>query len=217
MHLESVREITSPSQLGKEPYLKLHQLSYTLNDGSQKNFEVVSRRHLTDRDFAPEAPVHVDGASCIVASKGGGRLLLIQEFRPALNRAVWRLPEGMCEPGEHPVDCALRELWEETGIPPEQAAYVTSYGSYASDAMAGIFLETVFLRSRCDSPLQPQDNPAEEITARWFSQSEARELLAAQKEPYGPASPQGPISTRALMAILWFLSQPDEDDSAGTF
>ena len=31
----------------------------------------------------------------------------------------WDLPKGHVDPGESELECALRELWEETGIPQE--------------------------------------------------------------------------------------------------
>ncbi|WP_371224941.1 RNA pyrophosphohydrolase [Roseovarius sp. 2305UL8-3] len=31
--------------------------------------------------------------------------------------AAWQMPQGGVDPGEAPADAALRELWEETGVP----------------------------------------------------------------------------------------------------
>ncbi len=44
-----------------------------------------------------------------------GRIVLIKQYRPALNKWILEVPAGRVEPGEKPFDAALRELVEETG------------------------------------------------------------------------------------------------------
>ncbi len=43
------------------------------------------------------------------------QVLLIHQFRYAADGRIWEIPAGVLEPGEDPVDCARRELAEETG------------------------------------------------------------------------------------------------------
>jgi putative (di)nucleoside polyphosphate hydrolase len=50
--------------------------------------------------------------SAIVPFKVGSVLV----FRSAKFPDVWQFPQGGIEEGESPLDCALRELYEETGI-----------------------------------------------------------------------------------------------------
>ncbi|MBI3333318.1 MAG: NUDIX hydrolase [Candidatus Omnitrophica bacterium] len=45
----------------------------------------------------------------------GGRVLLIRQFRHALERTIHEIPAGTSEPGEPLLACAKRELAEETG------------------------------------------------------------------------------------------------------
>lgn len=45
-----------------------------------------------------------------------GCVHLIGQWRFALGRYSWEMPEGGAEPGERPLDCARRELAEETGL-----------------------------------------------------------------------------------------------------
>lgn len=45
----------------------------------------------------------------------GKRVLLIRQFRHALNRYIYEIPAGTTEPGEPMLSCAKRELAEETG------------------------------------------------------------------------------------------------------
>jgi len=45
-----------------------------------------------------------------------GRVHLVGQWRFPLGRYSWEMPEGGAEPGEDPLDCAKRELAEETGL-----------------------------------------------------------------------------------------------------
>lgn len=45
-----------------------------------------------------------------------GDLLLIKQFRVAVGRFIYEIPAGMKEPGEDPLNTAMRELKEETGF-----------------------------------------------------------------------------------------------------
>lgn len=55
------------------------------------------------------------GAVCIVAQPEPGRIVMVRQYRPAVDRYLWEVPAGKLDPGENPVDCAIRELREETG------------------------------------------------------------------------------------------------------
>jgi len=43
------------------------------------------------------------------------RLLLIRQYRYAADRFLYEIPAGRLDPGETPIECARRELLEETG------------------------------------------------------------------------------------------------------
>ncbi|MCR4405134.1 MAG: NUDIX hydrolase [Candidatus Acetothermia bacterium] len=54
------------------------------------------------------------GAVAIV-SLLGERVLLVRQYRAPVGKELWELPAGTLEPGESPLECAKRELEEETG------------------------------------------------------------------------------------------------------
>lgn len=56
----------------------------------------------------------------IVLADGAGRVLAGQRIDTAA--PAWQLPQGGIDPGESPERAALRELEEETGIPPARVA-----------------------------------------------------------------------------------------------
>ena len=55
------------------------------------------------------------GASAIVPILPNGNLLLERQWRYPLNRSFLEFPAGKLDAGEAPLDCAARELQEETG------------------------------------------------------------------------------------------------------
>lgn len=55
------------------------------------------------------------GAVAILAITNENRVLLVKQYRKAIEKALWELPAGKLEQGESPRECAIRELKEETG------------------------------------------------------------------------------------------------------
>lgn len=53
-------------------------------------------------------------------------VLLIRQYRYAADGMVWEIPAGVLEPGEDPMDCARRELREETGAEADQIEHLTT-------------------------------------------------------------------------------------------
>ena len=65
---------------------------------------------LVERDF-----FHYDGAAVVLPVLDDGSIVLIRNYRFAVDEHLWELPAGMLEDDEHPAACAARELTEETG------------------------------------------------------------------------------------------------------
>jgi ADP-ribose pyrophosphatase len=55
------------------------------------------------------------GAAAIVPLSGAGEVVLVRQYRHALKRFIWEIPAGTLDPGESALECARRELQEETG------------------------------------------------------------------------------------------------------
>ncbi|MCJ2377068.1 NUDIX hydrolase [Vibrio sp. ZSDZ34] len=56
------------------------------------------------------------GAAVILPIDPNGNIVLINQFRPSLQKWLIELPAGTIEPNESPMSCAQRELIEETGF-----------------------------------------------------------------------------------------------------
>ncbi len=70
---------------------------------------------LADGRPARREIVHHRGAVAVVAVAEDGRVVLVRQWRHAVEGAIWEIPAGTREPGESPASTAPRELAEETG------------------------------------------------------------------------------------------------------
>lgn len=76
-------------------------------------FQILARK--ISGDTAPHYYIQTTDFVVIVALDAPGRLLLVRQFRPAVNQVTLELPAGHVEPGETPEEAARKELCEETG------------------------------------------------------------------------------------------------------
>lgn len=88
----------------------------------------VDRLHvkLPDGRTATRDVVRHPGAVAVVALTEDGRICLVRQYRTALARVTVEIPAGKLDPGEDPLECASRELLEETGMSAEKIAFLTT-------------------------------------------------------------------------------------------
>lgn len=84
------------------------------------------------------------GAAAVVALTENGKIVLVRQYRTALDRVTVEIPAGKLSPGEDPLDCARRELKEETGFCAGRIAYLTTIATSAgfADELIHIYLAT---------------------------------------------------------------------------
>ncbi|MBQ8146106.1 MAG: NUDIX hydrolase [Clostridia bacterium] len=56
------------------------------------------------------------GAVCVIPVTDEGEVIMVRQFRYAFNQVLLEVPAGKLEPNEDPLDAALRELEEESGV-----------------------------------------------------------------------------------------------------
>ena len=102
------------------------------------------RVQLPDGRNAIRDVVRHPGAVAVVALTDEGRICLVRQYRTALGRVTVEIPAGKLAPGEDPLECAARELTEETGMEAEKIAYLTTIASSAGfcDELIHIYMAT---------------------------------------------------------------------------
>ena len=126
-------------------------------------------------------------------------VILIRQFRIAIERELIELPAGRLEPGEEPSACAARELEEEIGYRPRQLIPLASYFSSVgfTDERMHIFLaldpEKVTLKLEADERIRevilPIEMIREKLVAQEFEDAKTiiglREFLAYRERNQG--------------------------------
>ena len=95
------------------------------------------------------------GAVVVLPILPDGKVLLIKNYRYAVGETLLELPAGTLERGEEPINCAGRELIEETGY---TAGRLKSMGSFFSSP--GILSERMYAFAAYD--LRPGEQQLED-------------------------------------------------------
>jgi ADP-ribose pyrophosphatase len=126
----------------------------------------------TGKRIRKEVVVH-PGAVVILGFLPDGRILLIRNRRYTINETLIELPAGTLEKGEDPMNCAGRELLEETGY---LAGRLKPLGSFF--ASPGILTEKMYLFAAYDLEQQGQSlDESEEIEVMPVTLEQAIEMI----------------------------------------
>lgn len=136
-----------------------HQLveKQVVYDGKKVRLEV---HHLendaTGSRYRKEVVVH-PGAVVVMGFLADGRILLIRNYRYSIGQKLIELPAGTLEKDEDPMNCAGRELLEETGY---LAGRLKPLGSFF--ASPGILTEKLYAFAAYDLKHEGQALEADE-------------------------------------------------------
>ncbi|MGL4761940.1 MAG: NUDIX hydrolase [Sarcina sp.] len=107
--MTNLKEKTISSKvLCENNFLKWNLLEVELPNGER------STRNLIDHP----------GASAIIPIFDDGKVLLVKQYRKAIESEMLEIPAGKLDKGEDPKDCAKRELEEETGYKATNIEYL---------------------------------------------------------------------------------------------
>ena len=116
------------------------------------------------------------GSVVLIPQPSRRDVILIRQFRYAIDRWIWELPAGTLEPGEAPRVAVRRECAEEIGLTPGRVEKLGTF--YPTPG----FCDEVMVFFRCTDLKPPKRPPAldpdEQIEPRTFSLTEVRRLIA---------------------------------------
>lgn len=178
-HLKKVKD-------GK--YLKNYELTYLNKKGKEKTYEIVGRHEVPDVNALGN---HVSGVSIVAYYED--KLLLLREFRMAVNRKIYNLCAGMIEEGESIEECIQRELYEETGLRVKKILDILK-PSFSAVGISDIKTQIAFVE--VEGELEDHTSDNEEIEAAFYTKEEVMELLETEE-----------FSSRAQMAAYFFVKK----------
>jgi len=119
--------------------------------------------------------IHHPGGAAALPILEDGRLLLIRQFRPAIQDYIYEIPAGRLEIGETPASCVERELQEEIGYRPghlESLGYVYSSVGFCNEQIH-LFIATDLQQT------QTAHEPDEFIEPLVVTLDDALEMISA--------------------------------------
>ena len=136
---------------------KVHKVGLRMDDG-----------RVVQRDY-----IRYPGAAVVLPVLDDGSIVLIRNYRFAVDERLYELPAGVLEEGEDPAQCAERELAEETGY---TAGRIEKLGRfYSTPGTTDEFLEAYLA---CDLTDGTQDlERYERITVEVLPESEVRRMV----------------------------------------
>lgn len=153
-------------------FLSYYEMEAIHRDGSKTPYYVASRNPnpKTLKAVTHENPP--DGV--VIYGVYEDKVVLIRQYRYPIGGYVYEFPAGLVEPGENMVDCAIREMHEETGLvfTPRSTArpFFTTVGM--TDESCG----TVF-GSCTGTPTNANQEASEEIQVILADREECRRIL----------------------------------------
>jgi len=133
------------------------------------------------------------GFAIVFALTEQNDVVLVRQYKHGIGEDVLELPAGAIEPGESPVDCAQRELAEETGYvgTPEQPEFVASFISDPTNSNGRFHL---FFARGAQLRGQQQLDATEAITVELASLEQVRHYVR-----------EGTINVGPNVAAIYFM------------
>lgn len=95
--------------------------------------------------------IHHDGAAAVLPVTKEGKILMVRQYRNALDRFTLEIPAGKLDaPDEPKIECAYRELEEETGFRTEKLEYLMTLNTTVAfcNELIGVFIARDLIPSK---------------------------------------------------------------------
>ncbi len=87
----------------------------------------VDEVELVDGSRAIREVIEHDGGVTVIPVDSNGDVYCVRQFRYAFGKSIIETPAGKLEKGEDPLQCAIRELSEETGFTADEYIYLGEF------------------------------------------------------------------------------------------
>lgn len=138
----------------------------------------VEEVELPNKKIGKREVVKHPGAVAVLAVTDEGKILMVEQFRKPLEKTIIEIPAGKLEKGEDPLECAKRELLEETGYSCEKIESIGSF--YTSPGFADELIYLFFTDTLVKKGAQMTDED-EFLNVMEVSVDEARQMVKDER------------------------------------
>lgn len=135
------------------------------------------------------------GAVAVIALTKDHKLVVVEQYRKALERSIIEIPAGKLEAGEEPAVTARRELEEETGYGCHELTFLQSF--YTSPGFADEIIHIFIARDLYEIENRAALDEDEFVELLEISLEEALQLVAEQKI----------LDAKTAFAVQWLQLQ----------
>lgn len=128
---------------------------------------------IPNRGYKKREIVEHNGAVGIIAITRENKVVLVKQYRKAIEKELWEIPAGKIEPGENPKESAIRELKEETGYSAQSMKLLHKFYTSAGFSNQKIY---IYLAENLTSGSQDFDDD-EFIETKEFSLNEVYDMI----------------------------------------
>lgn len=96
------------------------------------------------------------GVVAVLPLTKDGKMIVVEQYRKPLERSIVEIPAGKLEQGEDPLQCAHRELKEETGFTANQISHLCSF--YTSPGFADELLHLYIAEELMEGQAKPDED-----------------------------------------------------------
>lgn len=126
----------------------------------------VDNVQLPNAKTARREVVRHPGAVAIIPIDADGKIIMVEQFRYPIGRALLEIPAGTLNPGEDPDLCAIRELQEEIGYKPGSLDKIG--GIYLAPGYSSEFIHLYLAKNLVQSQLTMDEDEFIEISRLTF-------------------------------------------------
>ena len=135
------------------------------------------------------------GAVAVIAITEDHKILVVEQYRKALERSIIEIPAGKLEKGEEPIVTARRELEEETGYTTGDLTFVQAFATSPGFADEVIHVYVAKNLQKLDVPVAMDEDEFVELMEVTVEEAEA---MMADGRIY---------DAKTAFAILWMKCQ----------
>ncbi|MCK4863749.1 MAG: NUDIX hydrolase, partial [Dehalococcoidales bacterium] len=105
--------------------------------------------------------VEHDACIAVIAVDSGDNILLVRQYRQAIDKELLEIPAGGIDEGENIEEAVIREMREETGFRPQKVERLG--GFYTTPGFCNEYLYLYLAEDLTPDPLSAEDTPGIEV------------------------------------------------------